>query len=369
MAVVVVRDDLGLGAHRLSLASRLHHRRALAPDGARRLQRPIAHLLQRGPGDLAGRGLRRGRAGRRDPAGGAEDERADEAGHRGADPGDVRVRAAAQRLGQRRPDHVRDVAVVREVGDQFLGDGPLGPAAGHLRAVPVEHGDELLLAGGERERVEQVPLREPGGAPRLLDREQMAVRDRGRLIGVGKLVPVDLLVRVEREAAGERPRDEPHSVAEAPHDAGLLGLDQAERRQRLRAPRDLGQHTRLELQRVSRTRSFRQHAPRLDRRSARVPPTVEADPRHEPAGDAERGRQHVVVGRGRQGARLGLEGATRIQAGGVHRPVRDLPRRLSDRRIVRRHAVDVRTRLREVGDPVDDRSRDDRLLLGCRRLE
>ena len=45
MAVVVVRDDLGLHAQRLALPGRLHDRRPLAPHRARRLHRAVARLV------------------------------------------------------------------------------------------------------------------------------------------------------------------------------------------------------------------------------------------------------------------------------------------------------------------------------------
>ena len=90
-------------------------------------------------------------------------------------------------------------------------------AAGDLAALPVDDRDLLLLAGSERQAVEQVADRVAVGHPLLLEPQQVPVRDRGRLRRGEVAVPLDRVVGVEAPASGFAR----HGTAEEPVQVGV----------------------------------------------------------------------------------------------------------------------------------------------------
>ena len=94
--------------------------------------------------------------------------------------------------------HLAEIAIARERARRgSRANGVLLGAVGPLAALPVDDGDQLLLARREREAVEQIAERVAVGVPDLLEVQQVAVRDRGRLVERRRGVPVNGRPRVE----------------------------------------------------------------------------------------------------------------------------------------------------------------------------
>ncbi|GBD30577.1 hypothetical protein HRbin32_01685 [bacterium HR32] len=202
--MVVVGHDLGLHPHGLALGRGLHYRGPHGPHRGGGLHRPVAQVLPGLAGERAGRVLPGGGGGDTRAAGYPE-EYAREAAHAEAEPRGGRGGPPAGTLPEYGVHDLGHVTVAGELRLQLLAETHFLHAGGALPPLPVQNHDLLLLAGRQRQAVEEVAERVPVRAPNLLEVEQVSAGDGGGLVERRLVVPVHGVVRGESTAARHAP--------------------------------------------------------------------------------------------------------------------------------------------------------------------